>query len=357
MSSIKLEVFNQNSLPEQIAVGKTVYSSPEVMNIDHIRWKHIDGPYGESTAINLRDESGFLLGRSFIQPRTFWLNSVIDFRGAIVSDLLINPAVRNASTLIAMTRAMKSPSGVDIVIHTSNEVSDQIYRKLFKFPVACTLAASGLPLNIKKILSLYLKNLKILLMLDVLFAPWRIGLVFLSKSMTAFSGIKFNSKPFDNEILEVLDEFKCIAGSHFDRNSSFLEWRFNKGPLFNGQVQWIGSRGSCIGYLVFKQVNLNGLNVCVLIDVVMRRKLSLIEGVAIKLLAVKYAVEASSDAVFTLANVDNAALKWLKGFPFIGISDSLLPHATPIFIHASEEIYPISDRKNIYMTLADLDYF
>jgi len=144
---------------------------------------------------------------------------------------------------------------------------------------------------------------------------------------------------------------------YFDRNPLFLKWRFIEGPLFNGQVKWIGFRGVCFGYLVFKQVQLSGLNVCVLMDVVMRRKLTFMEGVAIKLLAVKFALDAASDALFTLANTNNSALEWLGRFPFISIPDSLLPHPTPIFIHASEEMYPLLNRKSIYLTLADLDYF
>jgi hypothetical protein len=92
-------------------------------------------------------------------------------------------------------------------------------------------------------------------------------------------------------------------------------------------------------------------------DFVMRRNLTRMEKIAIKLLVVKYALKLTSDVLFTLANTNNPALRWLRGLPFIIIPDRLLPHPTPIFIHSSEEIYPSSNHKSIYLTLADLDYF
>lgn len=357
MSTIKSEIFDDAALAEQITLGKTVYSSAEVVSFDHIKWKHLKGPYGSSTVINIRDGNGILLGRSFLQPRTFFLNSKSECCGAVVTDLLINPAARNASTLIGMTRAIKTPPGIGLVVHTSNEVSDPIYRKLFKFPVAFTLAGLGIPLHFDKIFTLYLKNTKVLCILDYLLTPWRIGLVFFSKVVGLFTSVTFIHKPSDIEVFEIFNEFKSISGGHFVRNSSFLEWRFMKGPLFNGQVKWISSGGTCIGYLVFKEVHLGNLSVCVLMDVLMRRKLGFMEGMALKLLAIKYALDGASDALFTLVNINNSALKWLKGFPFISIPDNLLPHSTPIFIHASEEVIPIKIRNNIYLTLADLDYF
>ena len=243
------------------------------------------------------------------------------------------------------------------MVHTSNEVSDLIYQKLFKFPVVCTLMALGLPLYFAKALKPYLKNLRVLDVIDYLFAPWRWGLISVSSAFVAVSGVDFMAHPLESEALEVFGGFQEISGSHFERSLAFHRWRFGEGPIFNGEIKWIKSAGICIGCVVFKQVELGGLNACVLMDIVMRRNLTRMEKIAIKLLAVKFALKLTSDVLITLVNTDNPALKWLKGFPFIVIPDRLLPHPTPIFIHSSEEIYPSSNRKSIYLTLADLDYF
>ena len=357
MNSIKLENFNCDGLQEQISVAKSVYSSLEVLDPEHISWKHLDGPYGKSSAITLRDEKGILLGRSFLQPRKFWISNAFTCKAALVTDLVIDPRARNASTLIGMTRAVKSPVGIELVAHTSNGASDPIYRNLFKFPVACTLTALGLPLYFAKVLRPYLKSLTVVAMLDYLFSPWRWILLCLSNAFELIGKVKFIMHPPESEMLEVFNEFREISGGHFERSLAFHRWRFDEGPIFNGETKWIQSEGACIGFLVFRQVDLSELNACVLMDVVMRKNLTMMEGIAIKLLAVKYALKLNSDALFTLVNTDNPTLKWLKDFPFIRIPDGLLPHPTPIFIHASEETYPLSNRKSIYLTLADLDYF
>lgn len=357
MGSIKLENFYHDGLQEQIAVGKTVYSSPEVIDPDHIQWKHLDSPYGKSVVIALRDENDILVGRSFLQPRRFWVKKNNFCRGAMVTDLVVDPLARNATTLIGMTRAIKSPAGIELVVHTSNQVSDSIYRDLFKFPVACTLIALGLPLYFAKVLKPYLKNPRVLQVIDHFFAPWRWGLLSVSSSFLTVSKVGFMERPLESEALEVFDGFQEISGSHFERTLAFHRWRFGEGPIFNGEIKWIKSNGICIGCVVFKKVELGGLNACVLMDIVMRRNLTRIEKIAIKLLAAKFALKSTSDVLFTLVNIGNPVLKWLKGFPFIVIPERLLPHSTPIFIHSSEEIYPSSNHKSIYLTLADLDYF
>jgi hypothetical protein len=357
MNSIKLENFNYDGLQEQISVAKSVYSSLEVVDPAHIRWKHLTSPYGKSTCITLRNDKGILLGRSFLQPRKFWVKKDISYHGAMVTDLVIDPQARNASALIDMTRAFKSPTGIKLVVHTSNEVSDPIYRNLFKFPVACTLTALGLPLYFAKVLRPYLKNLRVLNVLDYLLTPWRWGLLGFSSAFELASGVGFIARPQESEMLEVFNGFKEISESHFERSLAFHRWRFGEGPIFNGEIKWIKSKGICIGCVVFKQVEFGELSTCVLLDIVMRRNLTRTEKIAIKLLVVKYAIRLTSDVLFTLANTDNPALKWLNGFPFIVIPDKLLPHPTPIFIHSSEEIYPSPNHKNIYLTLADLDYF
>ena len=156
---------------------------------------------------------------------------------------------------------------------------------------------------------------------------------------------------------KIFEEYRRHAGAHFDRSLRFLTWRFSDGPLFNGKVEWVWSQGECIGYLVFKPVALSGLVVFVIMDAVFRRRLTLKEAITIKFLAARLAIAGSCDAVFTLVNIENSALKWLEGFPFIRIPDRHLPHSTPIFIHASNEYRSLEKQADIFFTLADLDYF
>lgn len=357
MNLIQVEIFDEKKLSEHISVGESVYSSPEVVSSEHFRWKHLRNPYGPSMSVSLRNVSEELVGRSFIQPRAFWVTSSAPCRGATITDLVIMPAARNAASLISMTRAIKSPDGIDIVVHTSNDISDLIYRKLFKFPTAFTLVATGLPIRVSNFLKHYSINSILIKVAELLVSPYRWMLLASAHAMGVISDVKFAAEPSENVISKIFDEYRHHAGAHFERSRCFLKWRFSEGPLFNGKIEWVWSQGVCLGYLVFKQVTLGGLVVFVLMDVVLRRRLTLKEAIALKLLAVRLAIDGPFDAVFTLVNTENSALKWLKGFPFFHIPDRHLPHPTPIFIHATNEHKSLEKQSDLFFTLADLDYF
>lgn len=357
MNAIRVNFFDEKKLAEHIAVGASVYSSAEVIDPNHFIWKHLQNPYGLSMSVSLRNPSEELVGRSFIQPRTFWVTPSKSCRGATITDLVIMPAERNAASLISMTRAIKSPDGIDVVVHTSNDSSDLIYRKLFKFPIAFTLAATGLPLRVSNVLKPHLANPTLRKSVELLVSPWRWLLRASAHVMGGVSNIKFAEEPSESVKSEIFEEYRHHAGAHFERSENFLKWRFSKGPLFNGEIKWVWSQGDCLGYLAFKQVTLSGLVVFVIMDMVLRRRPTKKEAIAIKFLVVSLALDASCDAVFSLANIKCYALRWLKGFPFFGIPDSHLPHPTPIFIHASNEYGSLEKQADLFFTLADLDYF
>jgi len=357
MTYITLEKMHYGAIHEQIELSKEVYQSPEVIDPLHIQWKHINGTSGPSFVIAVRDAFGVLQGRSFLQPRNFYTAAKLLAKGAVVTDLVVNPATRNASTLISLTKAIKSPKEIDVVIHTSNQISDILYRGLFKFPVACTLKATGLPLKFKNILKTYFKSAKILSCIDLFFSAYRLVLSLSSRIILGICGVGFIPKPDSRMVKEIFNSFNLISGEHFERSEAYLKWRFQDGPIFNGDIKWVGINNVCVGYVVLRQVQIDGVSICVIMDAVMQRKLAWFEGISIKFLTIGYALKNSCDAVFTLINSNNCCLKWLVGFPFASIPDGLLPHPTPIFIHASEKIFPDLNRKSIFLTLADLDYF
>ena len=357
MNSIRFELLTDSSLNEHIVVGASVYCSPEVVNREHLSWKHLRNPFGPSTSVSLRNEHGGLVGRSFIQPRTLWLSPTIACRGATITDLVVRPEDRNAAALIGMTRATLAPEEVDVVAHTSNDVSDLIYRKLFKFQIAFSLVANGLPIRVSNVLKKRFGNRALARVLDLLVSPWRWALSGAAFLMANLNGIRLGAAPTEAAMSKLFDDFRKLAGAHFERSRRFLNWRFSEGPLFNGEVEWVWRRGQCMGFLVFKRVALGGLELFVIMDAVLCCRLRPMEAVALKLVAVRQAIDHSCDAIFSLANTNNPALEWLSGFPFVFIPDRYLPHTTPIFIHASDEYRSLEKQESVFFTLADLDYF
>jgi hypothetical protein len=357
MNKIRLEALQADGLDEQIAVGSAVYSTPEVTDREHLRWKHLGNPSGVSTSISARNAQGELVGRSFLQPRRVRLGVSDSCTGATVTDLVVKPEERNAATMISMTRAARSPEGIEVVFHTSNEVSDIFYRKLFKFPVAFSLQAAGLPIGIAGAIGRFVSNRALISLGNFVASPWRLLIRAAAGVCRLTTGLAFGPIPEAGRTAEIFQRFRAYAGPHLERDDSFVEWRFSKGTLFRADVKWLWKKEECLGYLAFKQVELAGLKIMVIMDSVLSRPLSAGESAHLKLMAACVAADGSCDAVFTIANIHNPALKWMGGFPFIGIPDRHLPHPTPIFIHAAEGRRGAMERPDLFFSLADLDYF
>jgi len=357
LSQISIEEMTAESLIEHIRIGSSEYSSPEVIDFNHVAWKHLNNLYGPSVTVSLRDENGQLIGHSFLQPRRYITKAGEIVLAATITDLVIMPIARNAAALISMVRAAKGEDRFKVVVHTSNDTSDLIYRKLFKFPVAFSLVASALPLRISNVLVKYLSSRRLREFLDFLIAPWGWIVRIAAAIVGSLGGIYFGVKPSSDAVGAILKEFKLHAGPHFERTEAYIDWRFCKGPIFKGQLFWVWSGRTCLGYIAVRKVSIKGLDVLVILDSVIRRPLSLLESVAIKLLCAREAVRARCDLVFCLFNKENDALSWWSSAPFIQISDKYLPHSTPIFVHVKGGVSASEIRSDIFLTLADLDYF
>lgn len=357
MNSIGVEVFKAEALHEHLSVGSSVYSSLEVLNPEHFLWKHLNGPYGPSTGICFRNHETKLVGRSMIQSRDFISGSSIRYKGGIITDFVISPEARSPKVVIEMTKKIKDLSGYEVVAHTSNENSELIYRSLFKFPVLFSLKAYGLPINISNLVKAKIGSFWITTYISRLLDLFLKG-IFLacSQIFSRLAGLGFGSPPPSNDIDRILEQFRGHVGSHYERSSQCMDWRFNSAPLFKGLIKWIWSKNECLGYVALRQVTLNNVSFLVLMDPVFSRRLSSVEAVALKFLCVSEGYSIGSDVIFTMINESNSVLKMIRGFPFISIHDKYLPHPTPIYIHRSNNILN-DDLSTTFFTLADLDYF
>lgn len=357
MNSIKTESFLEKHLLEHIDAARSEYSTPEVVCYDHVKWKHLENPYGASLSVSLRKVSGELVGRSFLQQRKLCTKDGLCLKAATITDLVIVPKERSAASLIGMTRAAKTAEGFDLVAHTSNGTSDTIYRKLFKFPVACTLTAAVLPLRVGGLVARYIRSSYICSALDFIVAPWRWCVRGAAIITSVTSDVSFGMEPPKDLLAQILQEFSRHAGLHFERSLEFLNWRFSIGPISKCKIKWVYSSNECLGYIAVRKVTINGLDVLVVLDSVLRRSIGSLESMSLKLLCAREAVLENCDAVFCLANMNNVNLAWWGNFPYFRIPDNFLPHSTPIFVHTRNECISFDDQERFFLTLADLDYF
>jgi hypothetical protein len=358
MSSISIEQLSIDHATEHLELASLVYDTPQVVDKSHFIWKHCASPYGASLCVALRSDDTKLVGRMLLQPRLFLVDGLSVLKGATITDLVIDPKHRSAAHFIGMVKAAKSPAGLSVVIHTSNEVSEPLYRQLFKFKSGVELQALGLPVSIFRFLNRHISNSYLRRGLDILtMAPIRFGLHAWAKIQTLLTKMRLGERPSDTELDVILNEFRSVAGPHFERTSEFIKWRISDSPLFPIHIEWLWQGNECLGYLAWQRIEKRELQVFAIVDLVTRRPLNTAQAMAAKLLAIRLCIAKEMDAVFTLINAKNSMLAGLASFPFLSIPDSQLPHPSPIYFHADAKDFPLDQRGSTFMSLADLDFF
>lgn len=358
MSKISIELMSTDRVSEHLELASLVYDTAQVIEKKHFTWKHCESPYGASLCVALRTDDTKLAGRMLLQPRLFLVDSDSFLKGATITDLVIDPKHRSASHLIGMVKAAKSPAGISLVIHTSNEVSDPLYRQLFKFKSEVDLRALGLPVGIYRFLKRYISNPQLRRGIDILtMSPIRLGLSAWARMQSFFTKMRFDARPPDVELDAILKEFRSVAGPHFERTPEFMKWRFNDSPLFPIHIEWLWHGDECLGYMAWQRIEKRELQVFTIADLVTRRPLNISQARAFKLLSIRLCIERGMDAIFTLVNTKNPMLNGLASFPFLSIPESQLPHPSPMYFHVDAKDFPHDRRGSTFVSLADLDFF
>ena len=356
MAQVLVDTFTVANLEDFLELSKSEYGPSVPTNLDHTKWKHLDSPFGASTHISLV-ASGKIVGRALLQPRPMYTASQ-KFNAACVTDILIGREFRSPPTnFINVTKATGNVSKFDVVYHTSNERTDPLYSKLLRFPKPFSLRAYGFPLRFAGFLSVIIGRK--IDALDWLTAPvrWLVGIIASSASFSA--RLDISPGVLDDDALAVLCA-KCVrqSGPLLARTNAFLKWRFSDAPLWPATVHRVDQGGKFIGYVVTRKVELGGLTHLVLMDFVLDPDISHFARIALRLWLLRYAVTSKADALFTMVNPFNSIARKCVGFPLMSIPDSLLPHATPIFVRCvSDKKKELETDRSIHLTLADLDYF
>jgi hypothetical protein len=277
---------------------------------------------------------------------------------ASVMDMLIDRQHRTTpANFIQITKATGNLENVDLVFHTSNERTYPLYSKLLRFSNPFALKAYGFPVRIAGVFySILGRRIDAI---DWLVAPfhWLLGAI--SYLFIAMTRLDVSERTMDDDELEALC-VKCLShsGEHFARTNAFLRWRFVDAPIWTATVSRIDRRGQFLGYVVTRKMELGGLNHLVLMDFMLDPDAPFLARVTLRLWLIRQAIKSHADSLFTMVNPFSAIARQCVGFPFIGIPDKLLPHATPIFIRSRTGDYKeLEADRSIHMTLADLDYF
>lgn len=293
-----------------------------------------------------------------IQPRAFRTHAGTTCHAGLVVDVLLAPEQRSALAFTSLVRAQSKVPGFDLLVHTSNAVSDPLYRKLLRYPVAFELQAYGLPIRARR-LAERVAGRSLPSAVEVLSAPWRWSLTGLSAAGRSSAGLALTEGgPADDELSSILQRFRALAGPHFERSARFLDWRFRQGPVFKGNVSTLRFRDEIRGVLAWRMVELIGLDFLVVMDIVLAAPLTATERAALVVDLARLASQEGADLLFLMVNPANPLLSAFAKPPMIPISSARLPHPTPIFmLPRRDDLNWLREHASTYMTLADIDYF
>ncbi len=354
---IVFKKFTEDQVVNFIRLSEVEYGRLEsVPDVDHIRCTHLQSPNGPSTAMNL-ECAGEVVGRAMLQPGLMCLSGK-RVPVAFVSDALIHPDFRRpASNFISLMQSIKKAQDFPLVFHTSNNITEDIYKKLLKFKLPFNLSAFGFLLNLRKAA---FKVLKFDSPLFELFSvPYRCLILVLCRTVTIFAGFKITTEEPENSHFDEFCRKEAIKNDcEMIRDSQFLKWRFLQSPLWQAKIFYVYKDSKLCGYVVLRNVELEGMKFTVVMDFILNETFNTLQLFCLRCSIICMALNHGDDMVFTLLNPLSRASKKFIGFPWVKIPEKYMPHRTPIFIHVNDPaMVNLENPSNIHVTLGDLDYF
>lgn len=355
MPTISAAPFTETDMENFLEMSRSEYKTSVANNFQHIRWKHLNSPFGASTYVRL-SSSGRLIGRAMLQPRPLCL-PLQKLRAACVTDIIIDREFRSPPTnFINVAKASGNVKGFDLVYHTSNNRTHPLYSKLLHFPNPFSLRAYAFPLRLSAVPAVIFGRR--FAFMDWFTAPLRWFLGSIADAVGHITGLDVSlGTPSDVELEEL--SRKCLQHSVplFARTNAFLKWRFSDSPLSPAMTYRVERKGRFIGYLATCKLELAGLSNFVLKDFVVEPGASWSVRVALRLWLMRKAMASKADTLFTMVNSYSSIARICAGFPLIRVPDRLLPQATPIFVRCQNGSKDTETDKSIHLTLADIDYF
>jgi hypothetical protein len=346
---IQLDKFTVSEVEKFVKFSEEYYSLPQTNSKEFITWKFLGNTHSQSWHLKFIVKNK-LVGRAVLNEKYINLHGV-KYQITQVTDLLTSPNNKNILTFIKLIKNYKLLK-LNGVFHTSNEKSDTIYSNLFKFKNIFSLTAFGFPLNFSKFIQIkYLKTIAVLL-------SWlyRNLLITIIKPLDLYSQIEVNDCILDENLNELLENFEK-ANTNFTRSIDFLKWRFGV-ENYGYKTKIIKINSEIIGIYVYKIVKFKNAKFFTIMDIiVIKEKINFTIIILLKIKILKNAIVEECDAIFGLLNKGNQMSELFLKFPFIKINDTMLPHATPLYVSSLNVDLVNQGLEYMYFSLADLDYF
>jgi len=254
-------------------------------------------------------------------------------------------------------QSIKKARDFSLVFHTSNNITEGIYKKLLRFKWPFSLRAFGFLLNLRK------AAFKVLNFDSPLFelfsVPYRYLILILCRIVTIFAGFKITTEEPEDSYFDEFCRTEAIKNDcAMLRDSQFLKWRFIQLPLCKAKILYLYNDSKLCGYVVLRNVELEGMKFTVVMDFILNETVNTFQSLCLRCAIIRMALNHGDDMVFTLLNPLSRASKSFIGFPWIKIPEGYMPQRTPIFLHVNDPAMKhLENPSSIHITLGDLDYF
>lgn len=342
-----------------LKLTSSYYQNEPVNEAEVVRWRHFQSDIGPSTAVELMDGDQHV-GRMWIQPRS-WSVSGRTIRAANPIDFLIHEDYRRLPNFMLLFRStMKEcEQQAELVYHTSNPLTDDLYRKLMKFEPVTELDGALIPIRpFAAARSAGFFNARVPgLIGDALFSTMLRG----AGALARFVGVRLGDAPSiedQDDVVAALQTEEKVLGV---RSIEHRSWRFRgAGPIRYEQL-WLRRRGQNLGYVVVTDRDIKGLRGRFVVDLVFPKSPSRIVRWAAWLQLAQAAAREGRYALFFFYNRANPRLARLAGFPWVTVQRERLPQRVPIFVRPTDcaESSALNgvDWSSGYFVLSDFDLF
>jgi hypothetical protein len=353
MTSIRVGRASAASLESFQSLTSSEYRDVPITNLEYVAWRHLASPYGASDTVEM--VSGEIVGRMWINKYQWRL----DGESVSVSnpvDFLVRQDFRNPINSLRLFQATMKHCGAisQLTYHTSNPVTDPLYRNLLKLKPMTELDGAVLPLSpvrtIRKMFNLNLRKLE-----KPIDKVWR-WLLLGTASVASLRRLQFLESVTDAEKRSVFQLLETEETIHNERSLEYMLWRYQGAGEVAYEFVWIRDRGTTVGYVVTTDRTVENIRSCFVVDIVWPGRPSKFMISAVWFELVRRAARRNVESLFFFGNLKNERITRLMTLPFVKIPRRYLPQRVPVFIRTA---LPVDERvlADGYYLLTDFDLF
>ena len=358
-TQIEVGTASEERIEPFLRLTETHYQGKAVNAASVVRWRHLEGPLGPSATVELVDR-GESVGRMWIRTHSWSIRGQV-VKSANPVDFLIREDHRKLPAFLSLFKATMNESQIraELVYHTSNPLTDELYQKLMKLKPVTELDGAVVPIRPFGVAQAagVLHTGALGRAADLVFT----AILKVADWISRLGGIRLVAPPGQPEQVRVVQALlaeEAVCGS---RLPEYRSWRFAGAGPVQYKEQWVTYRGRTIGYLVTSDRDVEGLKATFVIDVVLPGTPSQWAIRSLWFQAAGLAAKRGRQAVFFLHNKANPRLARLASFPMFALSRARLPQRVPVFVRPSKgadsTIFEGVDLTSGYYVLSDFDMF